>query len=297
MADSFDSLIQELQTKIDKLNKSEGNSSGSLLQLLSHAKLIDLTQSTPKPTSNSLELNEIIYAFVAQSDYTNNVLSIFPSSSATLEGLNSAINLVQLYFQGSKPLPQILSNLIDGIESLNPDPTNPKIIDINSIRKSVNNIITDRNNLQNSLNKVLREFSSGVDEQNLQQLVQKSINILDALKKPPVTFDKLSPLIKEFIDHLKEAQKIFRTFSQKVEDLTGNEPDEIQQLIRNWGDAIKQIEALEQGNKIKTEFNNDAKNSRVAIAQSIKIHELLEQNYDFLTTLVRSGDLESAGIL
>ncbi|MEH1823747.1 MAG: hypothetical protein V7L22_00020 [Nostoc sp.] len=296
MANPFDSLIQELQGKIGDLNTSQS----SLFILLQNASLLN------NPSGNPLELNEIVDAFQAQSDYTRNVFHLFstlPPQNNTLEQLNSAINLVQLYFQGSKPLPQILSNLIDGIESLNPVPTN-----IDSIRASVNSIITDRNNLQNSLNKVLREFSSGVDEQNLQQLVQKSNNILNALKPlllnvNNITFDdkssssNLSPLIKEFIEHLKKAQKIFRTFSQKAENLTGNEPDEIQQLIRNWGVTINQIEILEKGDSIKDDFNKNVSKSKEAIAQSIKIHELLEQNYDFLTTLVRSGDLESAGIL
>ncbi len=76
----------------------------------------------------------------------------------------------------------------------------------------------------------------------------------------------------------------------------GNEPGEIKQLIRNWGDAVAQIEQLEQGPKMQGELG-DPLNSRPAIAQSIQVHDLLEANYDYLTALVRSGDLESAGVL
>lgn len=280
MANPFDSLIKDLQKNIDDLNKSEGALSTSLGKL----------------SGIPLEIQEIISAFISQSNFTDNVSRLFPTTiDTTLEEFNSAINLVQLYFQASKPLPQILSNLTDGIESLDPGFSVPTL---DNLRKSVKQILDDRQALQKTLNRVVQEFSSGVDDQNLQQLVKRSSTILKDLNSlQPAGFDDVSSLITEFITHLKKAQEFFKSFSQKGEDLTGNEPDEIQQLIRNWGAAISQIEKLEKGDPIKKDFNNKVSKSREAIAQSIKIHELLEQNYDSLTTLVRSGDLESAGIL
>jgi superfamily I DNA/RNA helicase len=218
-------------------------------------------------------------------------------NNADIGKLTTATNLIQLYFQGTQPLGQILSNLIDSIENLVQSSLNGVTFD--QFRQSVKQILDDRQALQKTLNRVLREFGTEIDEQDLQKLLQRSSTILNELNNlNPTGFEDLSPLVQEFIAHLKKAQELFKKFNRQDEDLTGNEPDEIKQLIINWGDAIRQIEKIEQTDpEIKNELNNDVSKNREAIAQSIKIHELLEQNYDYLTTLVRSGDLESAGIL
>jgi len=287
MVSQYDSLIQDLQNNIGDVNTSEDD---VLSKVLNPLKTITIP----------IELQGIQQAFQSQHDSTKHVSELlhntnnFPLTNATLEQFHSAINLVQLYFQGSKPLPQILSNLIDGIENLDSSITRP-----DQFRQKIQKILDKRQVLQKTLNRVLREFVTEIDEQDLQQLVQKSSMILNEMNSPnPANSDELSHIIQEFIGHLKQAQVLFKTFRKKGEDLTGNEPDEIKQLILNWEAAINRIKKIEQTDpEIQNDLNNDVNKSREAIAQSIKIHELLEQNYDSLNTLVRSGDLESAGIL
>ncbi|OUL28938.1 hypothetical protein BV378_06985 [Nostoc sp. RF31YmG] len=303
MTNPFDSLIKELRHKMDNVNLSEsggrminGLQQKGLLALLTDSKLITNNQ----PSTNVPELKEIIYAFLSQHNYTENTNNLLKSNlfnNADIGKLTTATNLIQLYFQGTQPLGQILSNLIDSIENLVQSSLNGVTFD--QFRQSVKQILDDRQALQKTLNRVLREFGTEIDEQDLQKLLQRSSTILNELNNlNPTGFEDLSPLVQEFIAHLKKAQELFKKFNRQDEDLTGNEPDEIKQLIINWGDAIRQIEKIEQTDpEIKNELNNDVSKNREAIAQSIKIHELLEQNYDYLTTLVRSGDLESAGIL
>lgn len=274
----FQRLIVSLHTQFDEINKT--------------LKKI--------PTDNNPELADEIAAFNLQYQYTistdNLLKTVVPlDTPATLAHLTTAINLIQLYFQGTQSLSSILADLlnsltpIDGIDDA-----------INIIRKSVNQIAIDRTTLQKTLNRVLREFDSEISDLNLKSLLQRIRGILSTLDRfiqnPPIKLNVLSPVIDDLIDHLKTAQALFKSFNRKGDDLTGDEPDEIKQLILNWGEAIRKIETLEATDSIKNDLNDGTK-AGAAIAQSIQLHELLESNYDYLTALIRSGDLESAGIL
>jgi hypothetical protein len=294
MPNLFDSLIHELKSRMSNLTDPLGTE--ALFRKLKN----DLPNPTLPAVNKIRELADTIDAFHSQVNYTtntSNLLNGVPPTNAKLEDLNTATNLVQFYFQVTQPLDQVLSNLKGFDLSTFTKSTGGGNVNPDDVSTDIQKILRNRKELQQSLNNALREFSSELDELHLENLVQISNTIVGELKNPaPTTFNALSFVIDGFIDHLKSAKEFFKAFSRKSEDLTGNEPSEIKQLARNWGDAVTQIETLEQNDLIRGELNNAGK-SRAAIAQSIKIHDLLEANYDYVTALVRSGDLESAGIL
>lgn len=284
MTNSYGSLIQQLKNLMDKLTTDFG-------------ALATLTQNID--ASQNSELQKVLDGIKLQNNYTgstNNLLTPLPiDANATLANLMTAINLVQLYFQGTQSFPQISSNLLGNL----PNTFNDAQRD--AIRTSTQQVLDDRTTLQKALNRVLREFDSEISEKSLESLVQQSRAILSALdplkKKSSLSLNDLSPISNNFISHLKQAGELFKSFNRKSEDLTGSEPNQIKQLVLNWGEAIRTLEELEKDDGIKQELGTDVKKSRTAIAQSIQLRNLLETNYDYLTALVRSGDLESAGIL
>ncbi len=296
MANSFDRLIKELKNLMEKLKNDEGDSQdNSFLKLLQKAGLIDKSKNNqPVPTLSS-ELKDILAAFISQHTYTASTFSLFsslPSMGATLENLETATNLIQLYSQVTQPIEQILSDLVDNLPSPLPNSTVTPI----NIQDSIQQIKTDRQDLQKVQDKALQEFGSVLEELDLQKLVQTSSVILIELKNS-LNLDVLSTAIVRLISHLTSAQEFFQTFGENDGNITGNEPNAIQQLIKNWSESVAQIETIEKTNPAIQSALGIASNSRLAIAQSIKIHDLLETNYDYLTALVRSIDLVSAGSL
>jgi hypothetical protein len=274
MPNSFDLLIQELKALMKKISDDGSNTQTTgLLYLLRTATLTD-----PNNNAVSKELKDIMAAFTSQNTYTDSTLAFLNSlhlPTATLETLKTATNLIQIYFQVTQPLEQILSDLID---NLPPAAEVKGGVTSAKIQASIKIIKTDRQDLQKVQDKALQEFGSVLEELDLQKLVQTSSVILIELKNSP-NLDVLSTAIDRLISHLK------------------NEPNEIQKLINNWGNPVAQIETIEKTNPDIQSGLSDPSKSRLAIAQSIKIHDLLEANYDYLNALVRSVDLVSAGSL
>jgi hypothetical protein len=293
MANSFDLLIQELKALMKKISDDGSNTQATgLLYLLKTATLT--TDSNNNAVSK--ELKDIIAAFTSQNTYTDSTLAFLNSlhpPTATLETLKTATNLIQIYFQVTQPLEQILSDLID---NLPPAAEVKGGVTSAKIQASIKTIKIDRQDLQKVQDKALQEFGSVLEELDLQKLVQTSSVILIELKNSP-NLDVLSTAIDRLISHLTSAQEFFQTFGENDGNITGNEPNEIQQLIKNWGESVAQVETIEKINPTIQSALGIPSNSRLAIAQSIKIHDLLETNYDYLTALVRSIDLVSAGSL
>jgi hypothetical protein len=84
---------------------------------------------------------------------------------------------------------------------------------------------------------------------------------------------------QDFINYMVSTEKVLKSLDRRGVSLPERE---INQLIKNLGCAVKNLPPTS---------TNDA------IAQSIQIHDLLEENYSFLSDLIRSGDLVSPGIL
>lgn len=310
MANSISSLISELKKSMKILSENEGKTTDSkgnqgLLLLLLTANLLASTTLVPD-TNLPKELQDTLNAFVAQDSFTSSTSTLLGNVNdvnAVLEDLITAANLIQLYFQVTQPLDQILSELVDNLESLGNTslPPNVDLSNIKGIKGSIRTIIQDRKNLRKIQNKIFREFESDIDEKKLQDLLQRSSEILGDLKGiEPSDSGSLTHLLNatdDFIIHLQKAQELFKTFRQQGEALRDSESGEVEQLIRNWRDAIKEIEGLELNKDIRRQLNQAPEKSRQAIAQSIQIHDLLEENFSFLSDLVRSGDLVSSGIL
>jgi hypothetical protein len=288
MAEPFDSIIKDLKKLMDALKKD----SADLLSLLKKANLLDTNND---PTSNlSKELKDLLAAFVSQGAYTfstSKFLAEISTTTASADDLKTVANLIQIYFQVTQPLEKILSDLLDNL------PSSLQNNDVVGIETSVQTIKTNRNDLQEAQDIALQEFGDVLDELSLEQLVRASNSIKIELKNlSNPSFLELLAAINRLINHLENASKFFSDFSKNNGDLTNNEPSQIKTLISNWRESISIIETLEQTDLIRQELSYPGK-SRSAIAQSIKIHDLLEANYDFLTALVRSIDLVSAGSL
>jgi hypothetical protein len=99
-------------------------------------------------------------------------------------------------------------------------------------------------------------------------------------------------VVARFISHLKKARDTFNQFSRNNISLDEGEVNNLRELVSNWGKITQKLQTI-----TGKEDLSDSQNSRGAIAQSIQIHDLLEENYGFLSDLIRSGDLVSPGIL
>jgi hypothetical protein len=298
MAQPFDSIVKEIKDSIIALNLDRKD----LFKDLKNAKLID-TNDKPSTTLNSSplssEFQDVIAALIPQNnDYTENTSAILNilnplNSLATLETLETATNIIQIYFQVTQPLEQILSDLFDNL------PSTLSSSNTKTIQTHIQKIKTDREKLREAQTNAVQEFGDVLDELDLEMLVQNSSTILKDLKNPNNSTNllTLSTEIERLINHLKKAGKLFKDFSENNGNLTGREPNQIKTLIRNWEESVSQIETIETTNPNVQSDLSKPDNSRSAIAQSIKIHDLLEANYDYLTALVRSIDLVSAGSL
>jgi hypothetical protein len=297
MAEPFDSLIKAIQDSMTTLK----NDSATLLSLLQENKLID---DANKQVSISKELKDIILALTSQDNYTEGTLKFLgnpPPIKYILKDLKTVTNLIQIYFEITQPLEKSLSDLV----TLLPSQLQGKIAA--NIQANIQAINIDRINLLEAQTKALQEFGSDLQELGLKELLKTSNSIRIKLKNlsinpaDPKLPAQTSPVdfsteIDRLIIHLNQANEFFKTFNENDSNVTASEPNEIQILISNWGDLVSLIDKIEQTDSIRQELSDPAK-SRSAIAQSIKIHDLLESNYDYLTALVRSIDLVSAGSL
>jgi hypothetical protein len=291
MAEPFNNLIIQLQGLLKDLKDHEGG----LLKTLENAKLI--TNQAVPDGNLSKELQNVLTALISQDSYTAGTVKILnglPTSGATLEKLEIATNLIQIYFQVTEPLDQILSGLID-LVNVSPTPLKNGV-DLITVQNSIQQIKTDRDNLREAETNILQEFGNFLDELDLDKLVQISSTILQD-QTNSANLPQLLTEIERFLNHLENAGEFFQKFSKSNGNLTDREPNQIKTLIRNWKESVNQIEIIETTNpNIQSDLSDPAK-SRLVIAQSIKIHDLLETNYDYLTALVRSIDLVSAGSL
>jgi uncharacterized protein YjgD (DUF1641 family) len=280
------SLITEFKKSIEKLSNT--TSTGFLDEI--HKKVKDLINP---PT----ELSEAVSAFQSQKEYTKNIFAILKGISdvsiSGLENLKTATDIVQFYIEYTQPLEQILSQLIDRLDSK----TSPQKEIISDIKTKIPEIDKVKKDISRILEKSLEEFGDKFDDLNLQTLVLSSGNILDELTRFSGDLTALENTINSLTNHLENARKFFKNFINNNGNLTGSEPNQIKTLIHNWGESVTLIETIETTNpNVQNDLSNPS-NSRSAIAQSIKIHDLLETNYDYLTALVRSIDLVSAGSL
>lgn len=292
MTNPFASSIQELIDSMKRLHDTN-NTSGSFDQFKSL-----LTNSSPQ--SPSPELSEIISHVQSQYTYTKSTSTLLHpilKQDATFADLTTATNLIQLYFQGTQPFDQIFSNLVSNLVSI-------KFAKIEEIKKGIETIAADRKNLQKTLDRILQKFSSQIEELNIDALFQSSIDTLlgdsqtilnDLLNLPspnnPNPTDVIR-VVKNFIDHLKKARDTFKKFDRKGISLDNSDVGKLKKLIGNWEKIIETLQIVTRNENLS--ISTDSRN---AIAQSIEIHELLEENYGYLSDLIRSGDLVSPGIL
>jgi len=271
-------------------------------ELENHIKAINPTDPKYKGTNE-----DIARALEALQEgltgYTDKVLATLKQKSG-FEDLVFAIKLVETYLQETKSLDKSLSTLK---ELDTPITSHPKFktTDTNfpaECKSSQSNIYEVvpcvRQSLSTTLNNILDQLNLTPDEVDIKSLVQESRNIISALdtisssssSTPKLT--DVSPVVARFISHLKKARDTFKQFSRNNISLDAGEVNALKELVSNWEKITQKLQTI-----TAKEDLSDPQANRDAIAKSIQIHDLLEVNYDSLTALVRSGDLESAGIL
>ncbi|HEY9614307.1 hypothetical protein [Allocoleopsis sp.] len=218
------------------------------------------------------------------------------------DGLLAAVKLVQIYFQTTQPLNQTLTDLkntltrlsecdIKDIGPLNTDNKPSQVLEL------VEPVEQDRCNLHHKLCEgegALKQGKGPIEEiDQIQSLRMGSEEILRILDNQ-VPQRKLSVFqrMAQFIAHLKEVKETLNFLSRQGTCLSDTEIEDIKKLIQNWGKAIEKIQNLEN-----IEDLTDVSKSRQAIAQSIQIHDFLEENYNYLAEIFRSNALLSAVIL
>lgn len=284
MTEPFDSLI----TKKRELMELLSNNSSALCDLL---KPDELKDQAGKILTPSVKLNEIISDFTTQSICTKGTFTLLPSKG-TIEELKIATNLVQIYSERTQSLKQILLDLPASLPSTLPPNNTQKIQD------TIKKIEIDLDRLQGTQKDALQELGKASKKPDLTKLSQMSDLIKTNFKNlsaSPIQANFLDE-IQNLINNLISAGEFFKNFGENNENLNDPETEQIKKLISDWGESIALIEMLEQTDSIRT-YLIDPINSRFAIAQSIEIHNLLENNYDYLTAIVRSVDLVSAGSL
>jgi hypothetical protein len=226
---------------------------------------------------------------------TEFINSVVQNVKNDFSGLKEAVNLVQNYFKATKSLdgilPQLqntLSNLSISKVAITPDPR--KIV-----LPLVGTVITDRSNLHSALggsegelNSMKPKISEGAE---IKFLLMSSEKVLsnEVLKDSALS---VFQRVAQFAAHLEEAREILKTLSRIGISWGGSETDDVQKILTNWEEATKKVAELET-----SASPSDVQLNRQTIAESIQIHDLLEVNYDYLSELVRSGDLVDPGNL
>lgn len=245
----------------------------------------------------------------APTEFINGIAQdIKVTTDDNLDGLQELVKLVQNYFRATKSLDQTLNELhnplLQNLQSLNLSNELKTLIQLvdtlvlsSSMPKGVLNLrIALRAVLGSSEGKLSSSPVKFDEGQEIKFLLDGSSEVLEILNNDPVVVG-MTPLsvlqrIAQFTAHLEEAKEILKTLSRKGVSWSGSETDDVQTVLSNWEKAIQKITELETPGIL-----SDPQQSRLLINQSIKIHDLLEQNFSYLADLARSGDLVSAGTL
>jgi hypothetical protein len=292
MENSFASLINELKVGVFALSDPT-RKNGSLKALEDTlSKLVNLSEETK---SDKIDFST---AFLDTAINSRILATMSEQSNLTLESLKTATKVLQSYLKSTE---EPLNTIFDKLENVHENnfPANNNSVTPAILKVKIKKIRSDRESLNGILERALQEFKSEKGEKGerqLEGLVKVSGTIVDELKKDSsfISLPNVSSVVNEFVEHLRKSKNLFKDFNRQGQDLTGDEPKEIGQLIQNWGEAITRIGLLQQKDSISAELGNVIV-SRSAIAQSVQMHELLELNYDYLTALVRSGDLVDPG--
>jgi hypothetical protein len=281
------SAIGQLQDLMNILKEAES-------QLETY--VIGLKPSNLKAGGTEADISNVLQTL--QEGLTQHTARLLSDPSLSkFEDLIFAIKLVETYLQNTKSLSQNLSVLKD-LDKSNPQPTYdtakqklPSQYKNNNLYEAVKCI---RDTLEQTLAGILDELNLTKDEVDITSLVPESQRILkslNAISIPPSPPD-VGAVVKQLVNHLKSARDTFKKFDRKGISLDDGEIVSLKELIRNWEKIIEKLQVITEKEDLSSSTN-----SRNAIAQSIQIHDLLEENYGFLSDLIRSGDLVSPGIL
>lgn len=290
----FQPFIQALGESIGKLEKDEQELIVSLQNLI---KNLEFSSEEAGRLANP-ELQKALQKLQqSPTEYTKIFLG---KVNLDFDGLLAAVKLVQVYFQTTQSLNQTLTDLkntlktlsdIKDIGPLNTDNKPSRVLEL------IEPVEQDRLDLHNRLFEsegILKQGKHTIHEIDQIQILhmgsEEALHILD--NKVPHRNLSIYQRIAQFVSHLKEAKKTLKDLSSQGTSLSDKEIEDLKKLIQNWGKAIEKIQELENLDDL-----TDASKSRQAIAQSIQIHEFLEENYNYLAEIFRSNAILSSVIL
>jgi hypothetical protein len=289
------STLNPLQKAVENLKDAEkqliyGQSQiGGLKQLIEflqpHSDQENIKTALPVLQQGLQELQQAPTEFI--NSVVHNVKNDF-------SGLKEAVNLVQNYFKATKSLDSILlqlQNILPNLSiskvTINPDPNRivlPLVVTVIKDRSELHKALGDS---EGELNSMKPKISEGAE---IKFLLMSSEKVLDVVLKDSTL--SVFQRVAQFAAHLEEAREILKTLSRIGISWGGSETDDVQKILTNWEEATKKVAELET-----SASPSDVQLNRQTIAESIQIHDLLEVNYDYLSELVRSGDLVDPGNL
>lgn len=204
----------------------------------------------------------------------NNFSAVQPQP--TQENLLVAVNLIQTYLRSTSSLEAVLKKLIDSFMA-------------DGSKTTAQNVIVARHELEKALVIIQTEPGLAEGEVDLDVLRQASEAILKLLNSGNIP---RSQIRSQFIAHLAQAKVDFERISTQDFKLNAVQLQDIQDLIGNWEKIVAKLQESSTDEKL-----NDINTSRPAIAQSIKIHDYLEEIYSYIAEAIRGSDLLSPAIL
>jgi hypothetical protein len=199
---------------------------------------------------------------------TSALLDTVPNSS---DGLLTAVNLVQTYLQVTEFL---IQNFFKDVSQL---PSSEKgTLRVGTL---LENLKKARQGLDDALTNILKSLKDlpsptlpGTDNPKIDDLIQKTVDILIILS------GSSSEKVTKFIQYLEQAESIL---GNKERDRFTLTEDQISFLIQQWGIAMEKLPSTVPANE---------QERKQAVTQFLKIRRFLENNYDFLTEVLRFKD-------
>jgi hypothetical protein len=300
--DTVTTVLQTLQKSVGELETAEKNliygpnQTNGLKQLIEflqpHSDKENIKTALPILQQGLQELQQ------APTEFINSIL--IDAKTKGSSGLSEAVSLVKNYFRVTKSLDSTLPQLKDTLNGLSqkidnvtiqPNPKTVALIVSQSI--SPLGVVELRSALLTALgsSEVELNFSNFQlsEGEEIKFLRRSSNDVLTVLKDTTLS---VFQRVAQFVDHLEGAREILKTLNRKGVSWGGSETDDVQEILTNWEAATKKVAELET-----SASPSDVQLNRQSIAESIQIHDLLEVNYDYLSALVRSGDLVDPGNL
>ena len=296
--------LQDLITALQILGTREQNLITDVKTLIQNVQ--NNLVNSPTPEDDQIALHELQQAQAkleqSPTEYTKVFLSNVKANS--VDGQEAALNLVRIYLETTRPLNYLLPEIKQIASNLD----TRRFPNATTVANDVDPLIVARTNLE----QMQAQFQEAIeenratgkrqrpDERNqIEILEQGSKELLDLLDDKEIIGKTTKPLkltiaqrFAQFIEHLKEARELLKHLSHRDGTMTSHELTNISRLLEHWERATQKLQALSG-----VEDLNNTQGTRHAVSQSIEIHKLLDENFNYIAEIFRTRDSYSSIIL